>query len=283
MEGDSFAPKFAPDGRALYYLRKAFPGSGATELWRANLRSGYREVLLPGIAIQTNPLPSYDVSTDGRTVVAAGLDKTGKPRLWIVDTDRSSPPRQLTGIEGDLPFFAGNGEVFFHFHESGLESAYIARIGVDGTGLRRVTDQPTTLLKGISPDRQWLLAVRHRGNDAEVVALPIDGGMPIALFLAGAGPVDSPVSWSHEGRRMFITLPSSTGSEPNGLTYVVPLSRGKAFPPIPPGGFTSEEQIHHLPGVRVIDSVDVAPGPAPDTYAFTKQSVRRNLYRIPLP
>jgi hypothetical protein len=38
-----------------------------------------------------------------------------------------------------------------------------------------------------------------------------------------------------------------------------------------------------LPGVRVIASTDVAPGRTADTYAFTRESVQRNLYRIPVP
>jgi len=35
--------------------------------------------------------------------------------------------------------------------------------------------------------------------------------------------------------------------------------------------------------VRVIASTDVVPGRTADTYAFTIESVQRNLYHIPLP
>ena len=38
-----------------------------------------------------------------------------------------------------------------------------------------------------------------------------------------------------------------------------------------------------MPGARVIASADVAPGQTADTYAFTHESVQRNLYRIPVP
>jgi len=81
LGGYSHDPKFSPDGRSLYHLKKALPGSGPTELWKADLPAGHREVLLPGIAIQTNPLPAYDVSPDGRYIVATGLNNRGKPRL----------------------------------------------------------------------------------------------------------------------------------------------------------------------------------------------------------
>jgi hypothetical protein len=36
------------------------------------------------------------------------------------------------------------------------------------------------------------------------------------------------------------------------------------------------------PGARVIDAYDVAPGSAPDLYAFARETVQRNLYRVPL-
>jgi hypothetical protein len=55
------------------------------------------------------------------------------------------------------------------------------------------------------------------------------------------------------------------------------------LPNIPPGGFRSEAAIAALAGVRVIDLAEVAPGPSPDIYAFSRQTVQRNLYRIPLP
>jgi hypothetical protein len=32
----------------------------------------------------------------------------------------------------------------------------------------------------------------------------------------------------------------------------------------------------------VIDAGDVSPGPKPGVYAFSRQTVHRNLYRIPL-
>jgi len=35
--------------------------------------------------------------------------------------------------------------------------------------------------------------------------------------------------------------------------------------------------------VRIIPMGEVVPGPTADIYAFTRESVQRNLYRIPLP
>ena len=69
----------------------------------------------------------------------------------------------------------------------------------------------------------------------------------------------------------------------SGDTYVIPLTSGKLLHNIPRGGFHSEAEIAALPGVRIIDAGDVAPGRSFETYTFSRQSVQRNLYRIPLP
>ena len=48
-------------------------------------------------------------------------------------------------------------------------------------------------------------------------------------------------------------------------------------------GFRSEEEIARLPGARRIDSSKrIYPGPGVDMYAFYRETVQRNLYRIPI-
>ena len=69
----------------------------------------------------------------------------------------------------------------------------------------------------------------------------------------------------------------------NGRTYVVPLPSGRMLPDVPAGGFRSEEEIEKIPGVRVIPVHDVAPGPTSEVYAYSRETVQRNLYRIPIP
>ena len=68
-----------------------------------------------------------------------------------------------------------------------------------------------------------------------------------------------------------------------GRTYVLPLKAGRVFPRIPDGGFKSEAEIAAMPGATIIDSYDVALGSSPGTYAYSRQSVQRNVYRIPIP
>ena len=68
-----------------------------------------------------------------------------------------------------------------------------------------------------------------------------------------------------------------------GKAYVLPVAPGRLVPESLAHGFPSEPDILKLPGARVITSSDVAPGPTGDIYAFTRESVQRNLYRVPVP
>jgi hypothetical protein len=55
------------------------------------------------------------------------------------------------------------------------------------------------------------------------------------------------------------------------------------LPPIPAGGFHSEQEVARLPGVRRIEEMGVVAGPSPDIYAFYRGTTQRNLYRVPIP
>jgi hypothetical protein len=64
---------------------------------------------------------------------------------------------------------------------------------------------------------------------------------------------------------------------------VIPLEPGRLLPEIPIDGFQSEDEIAQLPGVRVIEAADVAPGSTSSVYAYSRETTQRNLYRIPIP
>lgn len=55
------------------------------------------------------------------------------------------------------------------------------------------------------------------------------------------------------------------------------------LPDIPADGFKPEAEIAAIPGVEMIPFGDVVLGPSHGTYAFSRETVTRNLYRIPLP
>jgi serine/threonine protein kinase len=282
LEGYSYDPKFTPDGKQLCYriLKGALTTYDPGELHIVELDSGHNERLLPGLTISGPPGRAYEISPDGRQVVAAVKDHVGKPRLWLAALDRQSAPRQIPNVEGDAPVFGKDGEIFFRTIEGA--SAYAYRVHQDGTGLRRLSEQAIVLPAGISQDGQWVVARNLLEGMERVVAVPVEEGLPEQIVFTHG--ISYHLAWSPDGRLIFISAPTgATASHQVGKTYVVPLPPGKMFPTIPAGGFQSAADLTRLRGVRIIDAFDCAPGPTPEVYAFSRASVQRNLYRIPIP
>uniref|UniRef100_Q020K1 non-specific serine/threonine protein kinase n=1 Tax=Solibacter usitatus (strain Ellin6076) TaxID=234267 RepID=Q020K1_SOLUE len=272
LEGYAFSPKFIPGGkRLLYRVRKG----SASELWVAELDSGRSEPLLPGFAVATagdGSLGGYDVSADGRQVLMASRDSAGKTRLWLAPLDRASAPRQIPNAEGEQPVFGSTGEVFFR----GIQgtSAFLYRVQQDGSGLRKASDVPIVGIPGASPDRNWLPLSSH--TTGGMVLFRTDGGAPLMTRI----PPATRLEWS--GDRKYLYL-QRLGVNSTGKIYVLPVAPGQLFPERFDHGLPREPELLKMPGTRVILSNDVAPGPTADVYAFTRESVQRNLYRIPLP
>ena len=81
--------------------------------------------------------------------------------------------------------------------------------------------------------------------------------------------------WAPDGARLYLSRYL------RGRTYVLPLPNGAVLPRIPPGGLTAEA-VAAMPGVAIIPHGDVGPGPSVHTYVFVRETLTRNVYRIPL-
>jgi serine/threonine protein kinase len=277
VEGYAYSPKFSAEGKKLYYrILKggASPFLGPSELWVADLEHGHSEALLPGFAVT-----SYDISPDGRQVVFSASDDHGKSHIWLAPTDRRSPPRQVPNVEGDMPVFGLPGELLVHSVEGGDSFAF--RVRGDGTGKQKLQSQQIYQILSISPDAQWLvISGLPTGGETtwSTLILPMSGGPSVKILNAFCK-----AEWQPDSRFFYISVLTGFNSAgASGKTYVLPVPHGKILPDIPVGGFPSEAAIAALPGVRVIDSADIAPGATPDVYAFSRQSIHRNLYRVPL-
>jgi hypothetical protein len=77
-----------------------------------------------------------------------------------------------------------------------------------------------------------------------------------------------------------MTLHVLEGAE--GVTGIIPLRGNATFPPLPPEGIRSVDDLKRIPGVQVVPYEGASPGPA-GSYAYTKSDTLSNLYRIPLP
>ena len=276
VEGYSYDARFTPNGKKLCYqiLKGVSPASDAGELRVVELDSGRNEALLPGLSVVGHW--AYDISADGQKVVASALDREGKSRLWLASLDRHAPPRQIGNLEGWKPMFGPGGEIIFRVLEGPSFFAYSIR--EDGSGLKRIINEPDVIPRAISRDGQWLIAA---GRGLSATALPLRGGSPVPILGANVAMGDPYVRWSRDGKHLILSLP--TGALLNGgRSYVIPLLPGQAFPEIPPGGFQSEAEIARVRGARRIDAYDVTFGPNQEVYAFVRETVERNLYRIPL-
>jgi len=265
VEGNGYNPKFTPDGKKLcYMIVKQAPNQfmwyrNPGEVRIADLESGRSEPLVPGL-----PVLDYDISTDGRQVVMSTPDRDGKPRLWVMPFDRSSPPVQLANVEGASPKFGEGNDILFR-HLDG-KSVFVYRVHPDGTGLRRALAAPVFLMNSVSPDGRWIVAWAPLGGNGppSFQAFPLDGATPIQI-----------------GNFIYVTWPLDGRSVLMGA-YLVPLRPGEALPQIPAGGFRSEDEIARLPGARRIDADGVVLGPSAGVYAFYRRTIQRNLYRIPI-
>ena len=237
------------------------------EIWVADLESGRSESLAPGFQAF-----DYDVSVDGRQVVMEAEDSEGMRRLWIVPLDRQSPPRQIPNVEGRQPRFGPTGEIFFRRSEEHSNFAY--RVQPDGSGLRKAVEEPILILNAVSRDGKWIVgwSPLSSGEGAGLQAFSLTGQRSVAI----ANHIDW--RWSPRGDSFSI----SGGPFGAGRSYIIPLRAGEALPPVPAGGFVSEQDVAQLPGARRIDAWTAVPGPSPDVYAFYRGTTQRNLYRIPV-
>ena len=105
----------------------------------------------------------------------------------------------------------------------------------------------------------------------------VDGGAPLQTQIQATATT---LRWSGDGKHLFVQGKAAANLD---KTYVLPLTPGHLVPESIVHGLPSEQEILKLPGVRVIPLRNVVPGPTADIYAFTRESVQRNLYRIPVP
>lgn len=219
----------------------------------------------------------YDVAPDGERIVMEIGDSNRVSRFWIVSLDRRSAPREIPGVQGRAARFGPGGDIFFGRTEGA--AAFVHRVRLDGTGMRKLFEQPIVGFDGISRDGRWIraFAIPAENEGPSWLALPLDGRRPVRIggsFSGGA------YAWHWSPNEDTVAI--SGGPVPAGRSYIVPLQPGEALPRISAEGFRSESEVAALPGARRIDAAAVVPGPSPDVYAFSRSTTQRNLYRIPI-
>jgi serine/threonine protein kinase len=274
-DGASGRTVFSPDGSRLYYFVDRRPQGGAHELWSTEIVSGKSE------AVVTNSESNgFDLSDDGGTLVYSVSDKDGAKQVWTSRVDHLVPPKQLTFTGYNLsPVFTPQGDVVFMSREG--EEMFLRRINANGTDSRKVSDQPVIQLQTVSPDGRWAVAqveVKNEDVPRGVSVIPLDSG-PTVRLCSGL----CLVRWARDGKSVFISVIGGSQGHPLGWgTYVVPIPPGQLLPKLPPTGIASKADAEMLPGAKYMDSFGL-PGETGDIFAFTRTSVHRNLFQIPLP
>jgi hypothetical protein len=236
-----------------------------------DMETGRSEALIPGFEAL-----DYDVAPDGERIVMEIADSNRISRFWIVSLDRRSPPREIPGVEGKQPRFGPGGDIFFRRTEGA--AAFVYRVRLDGTGIRKVFDQPIYDFDGISRDGRWIraFAIPAMNEGPSWLALPLDGGRPVRI---GADFSGGSYAWHWSPNEDTVAI--SGGLLPPGRSYIIPLQPGEALPRVSAEGFPSEREIAALPGAQRIDGDTAVPGPSPDVYAFYRSTTQRTLYRNP--
>lgn len=240
-------------------------------LWQANLATGQSERLLTGFQVT-----SYDLSADGKQIVFASTHDSKGPRIWLAPLDRRSAPRLISSAGEDSPLFMPNGDIVFRASERNANFLY--RMKPDGTARERLFPNPIIDITAVSPDGAFVLvgaAVADEDLPYGLVAFPLNGGSPQRICVCYGG-------WTPDGRYLMLDWWGATGMDSTRKTFAIPLRAGRMLPSLPPYGIKSRSDLDSLPGLRTINHQHAVPAPDLATYAFTRTSVHRNLYRIPL-
>ena len=132
-----------------------------------------------------------------------------------------------------------------------------------------------------SPDGEWVSSPANLSGGA-VTTLFSSRGRPSVPV--GPGVSVSRLRWSPDGQKAYLGIQIGEASAfGTGRTYILPLAKGSMLPQIPSGGFRSEAELAAVPGAEVLPYGDLALAPTAGVYAYSRDSVTRNLYRIPLP
>jgi eukaryotic-like serine/threonine-protein kinase len=273
-EGKAFGTSFSRDGRRLYFLMQSGQTSKA-ELWVTELATGKNERVLPGYDI-FSPFhePDFSVSRDGQRIAFSMKDQTGISHLWLATTNHRSSPRQMpSATSEDSPAFLPDGDLIFRGTENGLNFLY--RIKPDGTGRQKISPNPILDFYSLSPDGRWAIApnqVSDEEHSVRISAFPIEGGPPVRLCATTCK-----LGWNMRGTFFFLRA----AADGDLHTYLLPIN-ARGLPDLPADGVVGGDDLKSLRKISVVpDQIDSAIDP--DTYSFTRYTIRRNIYRIPLP
>ncbi len=286
-EGSAYGTKLSHDGSKLYYLMQSGQ-SHEVALWSRELSTGRTGQVISGSAlVPGSTMEYYDVSHDGKQVAFSLKDQNGVSHVWFAPPDHRSAPQQLalTGSQ-DSPLFLPNGDLVLRSTENGQNFLY--RTSQDGTERSRITADPIFDVDSISPDGRWVVAstkVLRGEHPAALNAYPLNGGPSIRL-----SHTYCLARWDISGKFFYVTFPAGrrwgleglAGATSGSDTYMLRVNMTRGIPDFPAGGVSSGADLKADNRVLIIpQQIESASGP--HYYSYTRQNVRRNIFRLPVP
>src|SRR6266699_183861 len=196
--------------------------------------------------------------------------RRGGESIWVAPLDRSSSPRMLQPSANRERFTAG----FIYYVKRTPGGSYVHRMHPDGSGDEQIW-QEKILALATSPDGRYI-----------AVTLPLGGRSEWKLEIVDwtrkrVQPVcnDALAYWSDDGRSFVVTTGAGKRNK-NAPSYLVTLRTANGIPDLPANGFSDVSQFAGLKNAHTIAAGIIALGRNPDTYAYIKETVQRNLYRI---
>jgi Tol biopolymer transport system component len=267
-EGVAFAPQLSLDGRRLYYLLRLLRPNALevfTELRSHELSSGKTDRLLPDRSVT-----QYVVSRDEREVAFTATTPVGAREVWLAALDRSMPARRVVQSADDVSFGAGDDLIFRSLED---KENFLMRIGKDGGRPRRIIETPIFNKYGVSPNGGWAaVAATDASNTYVTLAVPLGGGEAFPICNGCA------VHWSPDGTRLYV----GTEGPASPSSLVVPIDATQAPPRTLMTIIAAARKGERPAGIELIERLQIAPGPSPSVYAFTRRDIQRNLFRIPI-
>ena len=173
----------------------------------------------------------------------------------------------------DSPSFLPDGDLVFRATEGGTN--YLYRMKSDGSGRRKLTSERVLDILTVSPDGRWIVAAFPNPDQEHTVAvraLAVDGSQAVSVCFDYCY-----FHWDTAGKFVYVYI-----SQLHESSYALPVLHDSGLPKISPGDFARIEHEANAKTITAIPQV-VHSAVSPSLYAYTRQTTRRNLYRIQLP
>jgi eukaryotic-like serine/threonine-protein kinase len=273
-EGSAYGSVLTPDGKRVYFLKRSGE-KGIAQLWRSDLASGRSERLLPGYGVTETLTRNFAISPDEKRVAFVMKDEKGKTSLSIAPLDLHGPPRILESSRAeDAPYFLPNGDLIYRCSEGRMN--FVCTRNPDAGEERKAMETPILELNAVSADGKWIvMSLDNKGREDE----------PESSVLA--------IERLSDGTRLQICATFCVAQFDQSGKYLVYQTFGPTesyFLPFEDGRLKGKpsrefakltaEILNQGPWKK--ENAFVESTVSPEVYSFTRTSVRRNLYRVPV-